>query len=173
MLRAMQISVFSLRSFAASALALSASTWLGGCAYGEVRQVVRAQFAAEIDCPSVTVEKRLPFQEGYVENQFVARGCGETRTYTCPAGDGLVSYDDKQCSYVKGDMTGSKLAPGMPAKPAGGDTDSDMMGDDAPPADEPPAAEPEPAPKPAAKAKGGAKASPFKASGSASMKLGK
>ncbi len=89
---------------ACSLLALSAS----GCVYGEIRQVLRAQVAAELKCPEVTVKQNLPFQDGYKENQYRVEGCGVTRTYECQPTKGLVSYDNNVCTYVAGDSSEMK-----------------------------------------------------------------
>lgn len=86
----------------------------GGCAYGELRQVLRAEVAAELDCPAVTVEPRNSealrgSRDG--DDQWKVRGCEVVRTYTCKAaGDEMVSYDDSGCSYVDGDVDAPKLA---------------------------------------------------------------
>jgi hypothetical protein len=94
-----------------------------GCAYGEVRQVVRAQFASELDCPEVQIKR------GYdTPNQFKVFGCGVVRTYTCNDADGRVSYDEPACTWVNGDADAPQMA-----KP------SPEPGDE--PLDEPPAAE--------------------------------
>jgi hypothetical protein len=73
---------------------------LGGCAYGELRQVLRAQVASETSCGDVTVESSSVFAPGHKPNQFRVRGCGVDRTYDCPKADGLVSYGAKVCTYV-------------------------------------------------------------------------
>jgi hypothetical protein len=77
-----------------------------GCAYGEVRHVVRSQFAAEVDCAEVQVERKglayLPDDSG--KDRYKVVGCGVERTYTCPRDAGLVSYDDEAlCTWVEGD----------------------------------------------------------------------
>ncbi len=73
---------------------------LGGCAYGELRQVLRAQVASETSCGDVTVESSSVFAPGHKPNQFRVRGCGVDRTYDCPKEEGLVSYGAKVCTYV-------------------------------------------------------------------------
>ena len=109
-------------------LALSA-----GCAYGELRQVLRAQVASEIDCPDVVVQKSSQYAPGYKENQYTVRGCGVDRVYTCSE-DGLVKYGSAKCTYVAG-ATATK-PPAAPAPAPGGTDDLD--------APAPVGAEPEP-----------------------------
>lgn len=87
-----------------------------GCAYGELRQVLRAQVSAELHCPAVAVSTRKWYDAGYKENQYEVRGCGVSRTYACPPSDGLVSYDDKPCTIV----VGASPAPAA-TKPAASD----------------------------------------------------
>jgi hypothetical protein len=74
-----------------------------GCAYGEVRQVIRAQFASEFDCPEVQLRKRDTWYAQENPNQFKVIGCGKVRTYTCDKEVGLVSYDSPACKFVEGD----------------------------------------------------------------------
>ena len=74
-----------------------------GCAYGEVRQVIRAQFASEFDCPEVQLRKRDSWYAQDNPNQFKVTGCGKVRTYTCDQDVGLVSYDSPACKFVEGD----------------------------------------------------------------------
>lgn len=85
-----------------------------GCAYGEVRQVVRAQFASDVDCGEVQVEKKgfAYFQDPSSEqDRYKVVGCGVERTYTCPRDAGLVSYDDEAaCTWVLGDPDAPKMA---------------------------------------------------------------
>lgn len=81
---------------------------LGGCAYGEVRQVVRAQFASDFDCPEVQLKKRELWYSYEGPDQFKAIGCGKVRTYTCPADAGRVSYDKPVCTFVDGDADAPK-----------------------------------------------------------------
>ena len=82
---------------------------LGGCAYGEVRQVVRAHFASEFDCPEVMLKKRELWYSYEGPDQFKAIGCGHVRTYTCPD-KGMVSYDEPVCTFVEGDADAPTLA---------------------------------------------------------------
>jgi hypothetical protein len=119
-----------------------------GCAYGEVRQVVRAQFASELNCPEVFITKRDAWYQYDSPNQFKVSGCGVMRTYTCPVDEGTVSYDKPACTWVEGDADAPKLkardAEGnvleeseqlddQPAEPAPGDEPAepeDPYGDD-------------------------------------------
>ena len=156
---------------------------VGGCAYGEVRQVVRAQFASELDCPEVQIKRRDAWYGYDTVNQFKVSGCGVMRTYTCNDPDGRVSYDEPACTWVAGDADAPKMAAPMPEDGAMDEpmpelepepaTDGEPSGEDEPATDpfeesaEPEAeAEPEPeapaAPaKPAVK-KGGSKVAPVK-----------
>jgi hypothetical protein len=114
---------------------------LGGCAYGEVRQVVRAQFATEFDCPEVLLKKRELWYSYEGPDQFKAIGCGRVRTYTCPK-SGLVSYDEPVCTFVEGDADAPKMAEMTPEgeediQPPPDDLDmggtDETSGDEAPP----------------------------------------
>jgi hypothetical protein len=80
-----------------------------GCAYGEVRQVVRAQFASELNCPEVTVKKRDAWYGYESPNQWKVSGCGVMRTYTCPKTEGRISYDEPACTWVEGDADAPKV----------------------------------------------------------------
>jgi hypothetical protein len=82
-----------------------------GCAYGEVRQVVRAQFATELDCPEVFITKRDAWYQYESANQFKVTGCGVVRSYTCPVDEGRVSYDEPACTWVEGDADAPKMKP--------------------------------------------------------------
>ena len=73
-----------------------------GCAYGEVRQVIRAQFASETHCSEVQLKRRDTWYAYDGPDQYKVIGCGQVRTYTCPA-SGLVSYDKPACTWVNGD----------------------------------------------------------------------
>lgn len=86
---------------------------LGGCAYGELRQVLRAQVASETSCGDVVVENSSVFAPGHKPNQFRVRGCGIDRTYDCPKEEGFVSYGAKVCTYV--DSKSIKLPEPAPA----------------------------------------------------------
>jgi hypothetical protein len=106
---------------------------LGGCAYGELRQVLRAQVASETDCGDVTVESSSVYAPGHKPNQFRVRGCGVDRTYDCPKSEGLVSYGAKVCTYVDS----KSIAAPQPAPPAAGEpgmAEPPMEGE--PPADD-------------------------------------
>ena len=103
MLRAMRVRASVIGSVFGLGLLL-----LGGCAYGEVRQVVRAQFASDFDCPEVQLKKRELWYSYEGPDQFKAIGCGKVRTYTCPANAGRVSYDKPVCTFVDGDADAPK-----------------------------------------------------------------
>ncbi|HKU40897.1 MAG TPA: hypothetical protein VJR89_22200 [Polyangiales bacterium] len=106
---------------------------LSGCAYGELRQVLRAQVASETSCPDVTVENSPAYQPGYKPGQYRVKGCGVERLYDCPKDTGLVSYGAKVCTYT------DTKAPPAPAPAA----------DEPPPLDEGADAPAEPLPEPA------------------------
>jgi hypothetical protein len=99
-------------------LGLLGSALACGCAYGEVRQVVRAQFASELDCPEVQITKRSAWYGYDTGNQFKVSGCGVMRTYTCNDPDGRVSYDEPACTWVAGDADAPKMATPQPEDPA-------------------------------------------------------
>ena len=81
-----------------------------GCAYGNIRQVLRTQFAAELDCSEVQIKQRELWFIADGPPQFKLIGCGVTRTYTCPNSDGLVAYgDDKLCTWIEGDADAPKI----------------------------------------------------------------
>ena len=98
MLRAMRVSPN--RMMALVVLGVVATS---GCAYGEVRQVIRAQFASEFNCTEVQLRKRDSWYAQDNPNQFKVTGCGKVRTYTCDKEVGLVSYDSPACKFVEGD----------------------------------------------------------------------
>ena len=79
-------------------LALVAS----GCAYGEVKQVLRAQFASELNCSEVHMRRRDTWYAYDGPEQYKISGCGVMRTYTCPDTKGLVSYGSAPCTFVNG-----------------------------------------------------------------------
>jgi hypothetical protein len=106
---------------------------LGGCAYGELKQVLRAQVASEISCGDVTIERSSPYAPGYKPGQYRVKGCGVDRTYECPKDTGLVSYNSKICTYV--DAKSVKAA--EPTPPAAGADPALADPMDAPPLDEP------------------------------------
>lgn len=99
---------------------------VAGCAYGEVRQVVRAQFASELDCPEVTLQKRNAWYGYDTPNQWKVSGCGVMRTYTCPDTGGLVSYDEPPCTWVEGDID----APEVNLPKPGAMDEADEFGDE-------------------------------------------
>jgi hypothetical protein len=103
---------------------------LGGCAYGELKQVLRAQVASETSCGDVTIEKASPYAPGYKPGQYRVKGCGVDRTYDCPKESGLVSYGAKVCTYV--DAKSAKPPEPTPSA-AGAEPGMDPM--DAPPAE--------------------------------------
>jgi hypothetical protein len=110
---------------------------LVGCAYGELKQVLRAQVAAETSCGDVTIEPSSVYAPGHKPGQYRVRGCGVDRVYDCPKEDGLVSYGDKVCTYVDA----KSIKPPQPtpsAAPAGEDMADPM---DAPPAEPEPSAD--------------------------------
>lgn len=100
------------------ALASGPMLALGGCAYGELKQVLRAQVASEISCGDVIIESASAYTPGYKPGQYRVKGCGVDRTYECPKETGLVSYGAKVCTYV--DAKATKPPEPMPL-PAGED----------------------------------------------------
>lgn len=106
---------------------------LGGCAYGELRQVLRAQVASETSCGDVTVESSSAYAPGHKPGQYRVKGCGVDRIYDCPKDEGLVSYGAKVCTYV--DSNSIKPPEPTPTAAPGGDDMGEPM--DAPPPLEP------------------------------------
>lgn len=108
------------------AFACSLIVCLGGCAYGEMRQVLRAQVASEADCPDLVVQKASPYLPGYQPNQYTVQGCGIERVYTCKDDDGLVKFGSADCTYKKlgGAPAAPAAAPKPEAEPAGDDLGS-------------------------------------------------
>jgi hypothetical protein len=93
---------------------------LVGCAYGELKQVLRAQVAAETSCGDVTIEPSSLYAPGHKQGQYRVKGCGVDRVYDCPKESGLVAYGDKVCTYV--DAKAMKPAEPTPsAAPSGGE----------------------------------------------------
>jgi hypothetical protein len=92
----------------------------GGCAYGEMRDVLRAQVASEAQCVELSVHKTGAYQQGYQENQYEVKGCGVERVYTCKQ-SGLVKYGAAECTYV----TTNAPKPAPAAAPVSSD-DSDL-----------------------------------------------
>jgi hypothetical protein len=136
MLRAMQIRGLLVVSLVASALPILG----GGCAYGEVRQVLRAQFASDVGCADVKLKRRDAWYAAENPHQYKITGCGVTRSYTCTQeqAEGLVSYDEPACTWVEGDADAPK-AKVMPTE--GGDALDEPLDE---PMDEPSMDEPEP-----------------------------
>jgi hypothetical protein len=134
MLRAMQIRGLLVVSLACSALPVLS----GGCAYGEVRQVIRAQFASDVGCTDVKLKRRDAWYAAENPHQYKIVGCGVTRSYTCTneQAEGLVSYDEPACTWVEGDAD----APKAKVMPVGDDMMDAPM--DEPPMDEPSMDEP-------------------------------
>lgn len=100
-----------------STLAISLTFVLAGCAYGELKQVLRAQVAAETNCGDVSVESTPLYTPGYAPGQYRVKGCGIDRTYLCPKQDGLVSYDDTPCKPVAA-AAATPAAPAAESDPA-------------------------------------------------------
>jgi len=102
---------------------------MGGCAYGELDQVLRAEVATETKCTDVVVKPAAAFERGWKPNQYKVSGCGVDRVYTCDRG-GLVEYASAKdiCN----------MAPSQTASPntsAGGDVspgDLEAPSEDAP-----------------------------------------
>ena len=116
-------------------LLTSGAVALGGCAYGELKQVLRAQVAAETSCGDVTIESSPMYQPGHKPGQYRVKGCGVDRTYNCPKEEGLVSYGDKICTYV--DTKSIKPPEPMPAADPTLDEGGESLDSAEPPADEP------------------------------------
>ena len=113
-----------------------------GCAYGEVRQVVRAQFASELDCPEVQIQRRNAWYGYDTGNQFKVSGCGVMRTYTCNDPDGRVSYDEPACTWVEGDADAPKIAAPRPEDEALDEASPDESAPLEPAAEEPAESDP-------------------------------
>ncbi len=109
MLRAMRARLFPVTALAWAVLCLALFS-AAGCAYGEVRQVIRAQFASELNCPEVTLKRRALWYVSDEPDQYMVTGCGVVRTYSCPNVSGLVSYDKPPCTYVNGNADAPKEA---------------------------------------------------------------
>lgn len=94
-----------LRGMSSSGVVRASSTFVlfatlcVGCAYGEMRYVLRSQVAKESGCADLTVEKQSPYAQGYTPNNYVIKGCGIERVYTCQDDGGLVKYGSAECSY--------------------------------------------------------------------------
>jgi hypothetical protein len=132
MLRAMQLRRLPLVIFRSSVsrsalvgLALAATG--SGCAYGSVRQVLRAQFASDVGCADVTIKKRDFWYVSDNPHQYKISGCGVMRTYTCTQedADSLISYDEPACKWEEGDADAPKpktMAPADPMDDEAGDS---------------------------------------------------
>lgn len=151
MLRAMQLrrlplvlfkSSVSRQVIAAGITGLALAT--SGCAYGSVRQVLRAQFASEVGCSEVTIKKRDFWYVSDNPHQYKISGCGVMRTYTCTQDDaeGLISYDEPACKWEEGDADAPKPKTSAPADPMDEGADEPM--------DEPEESMDEPSDEPAA-----------------------
>lgn len=117
MLRGMWMPSHAIRA----ALACGILGSVGGCAYGEMRQVLRAQVATEADCPDLVVQKASPYSQGYQPNQYVVRGCGVDRLYTCKEDDGLVKFGSADCTYTKRGVPAAAPTPEPAAEPSADD----------------------------------------------------
>ena len=108
-----------------SGLRLASAVLLGellvGCAYGEMRQVLRAEVASEANCPEMQVSPVPAYAKGYADNQYKVQGCGIARVYTCNDSGGLVEYGHADCKYV------AVKPPSLPA-PAGSQPNGDGAG---------------------------------------------
>lgn len=100
-----------------------------GCAYGNVRQVLRAQFASEVDCSDVTIKKRDFWYIADNPHQYKISGCGVMRTYTCTQEDaeGLISYDEPACKWEEGDSDAPKPKAPAAADPMDEGMDGESM----------------------------------------------
>ena len=143
MLRAMQlrrlplVSVVFKSALPVLGLALVASS--SGCAYGSVRQVLRAQFASDTGCSAVTLKKRDFWYVSDNPHQYKISGCGVMRTYTCTKEDaeGLISYDEPACKWEEGDADAPKPKAQQAADPMDDSMDSEPMDEPSDSMDEP------------------------------------
>jgi hypothetical protein len=122
----MSTSAFRNRSRAAYAV-LAFVVLSSGCAYGDLRQVLRAEVASEAKCGEVVVKKQSPFQPGYKENQYLVRGCDVDRIYTCKQ-EGLVRYGHADCTYAAG-ATAMKPPPVAAPTPDSSDPNAEPADD--------------------------------------------
>jgi hypothetical protein len=130
MLRNMSPSVASLLRRAAPAAVFS-SLLLTGCVYGEMPQVLRAQVASEAKCSEIEVRQAPAYTPGNAPNQYIVKGCGMDRVYTCN-GDkgGLVKFGSADCSFVAA-RAPAQAAPGAaPAPGPSADPDAEPGLDD-------------------------------------------
>lgn len=102
-------------------LALTLCSGLVGCAYGEMRQVLRAQVASEANCPELRVTKVPAYAEGYTENQYKVLGCGIDRVYTCNDSGGLVKFGSADCKFVAAAPLRAPAAPAPASDDSGGE----------------------------------------------------
>jgi hypothetical protein len=121
-----------LRAMRSAALTcLAVLSIVSGCAYGQMREVLRTQVASEADCPEIQVTKKglKYFDEDEESDQYKVSGCGVLRTYTCPQKSGMVKYGSEPCTFVEGD-------PDQPTMKAPTPQDSEDPFGDAPMAEE-------------------------------------
>jgi hypothetical protein len=104
---------------------LAGAATLGGCAYGEMTQVLRSQVATETKCPSLVVKKASAYAAGYQPNQYTVRGCDIERVYTCKGDEGLVAFGSTDCVYQSGPAAGKPAAEPAPAAPGTDDVGAD------------------------------------------------
>ena len=78
----------------------------------ELRQVLRAQVASELNCPEVRIEYKdlRYYEQDTTKERYKVTACGVERTYTCPQDSGLVSYDETVCTFVVGDPDRPEIA---------------------------------------------------------------
>lgn len=101
----------------ATASILMLGQLLGGCAYGEMRQVLRAEVASDANCPDLQVTKVPAYAEGYQDNQYHVVGCGIDRTYTCNDEGGLVKFGSADCKFADNKVARPAVAPAPAAAP--------------------------------------------------------
>jgi len=107
---------------------------VGACAYGEIRQVLRAEFANELDCPEVQIQKKgfSYLEENPDAERYLLKGCGVMRTYTCPPDQGMVPYEESGCTWTEGDADREKYASEEPGEETAGGEDDAAESDDGP-----------------------------------------
>jgi len=100
----------------------------GGCAYGQMSQVLRAQVASEADCPTVAVKRVSEYAPGYQPNQYSVHGCGIDRVYTCRGKEGLVAFGSgvTDCTYTSGGPKPAAPGPVPAPGPGGAEDDGDL-----------------------------------------------
>ena len=131
-----------LRIGQAAASTLLLGQLLSGCAYGELRQVLRAEVASEADCPELQVTKVPAYAEGYQDNQFYVKGCGIDRVYTCNDEGGLVKFGSADCKYANAGATQPAAGAPPAAAPMMDDMGDEGGLDSEPGAEDPDSAEP-------------------------------